>query len=55
MYPTINDTKTIEREFGNLIAILDNYPKTVITYDAFQGNTFAGIQTLSLEEFLLSD
>lgn len=51
---TINDTKTLEREFGNLQAIPDNYPKTVITFDAFSGNSFEGIQTLSLEEFLMS-
>ncbi len=51
---TINDSKTLEREFGNLSMISDNYPKTVITYDAFSGNTYAGIRTVSLEEFLLS-
>jgi predicted AAA+ superfamily ATPase len=51
---TINDTKTLEREFENLSTISDNYPKTVITYDAFSGNTYEGIHTVSLEEFLLS-
>jgi hypothetical protein len=50
---TINDTKTLEREFRNLIKIEDNYPKTVITFDSFSGNTHKGIKTLSLEEFLL--
>lgn len=52
---TINDPKTLEREFGNLNKIPDNYPKTVITFDAFHGASFGGIQTLSLEEFLLSE
>lgn len=51
---TINETKTMEREFGNLAAIADNYPKTVITYDTFSGNTYEGIVAISLEEFLLS-
>jgi predicted AAA+ superfamily ATPase len=51
---TINDTKTMEREFGNLNTISDNYPKTVITYDAFSGNTHKGISAISLEQFLLS-
>lgn len=51
---TINNTKTLQREFGNLSIIPDNYPKTVITYDTFSGNTHEGIVTLSLEEFLLS-
>jgi predicted AAA+ superfamily ATPase len=51
---TLNDPKTIEREFGNLVAIKDNYPKTVITFDAFSGNTYSGINAISLEDFLLS-
>lgn len=51
---TINDTKTIEREFGNLKNISDNYQKTVITLDAFSGITHEGIKTISLERFLLS-
>lgn len=51
---TINDTKTIEREFGNLKNIKDNYQKTVITLDFFSGNTHEGIKTTSLEQFLLS-
>lgn len=51
---TINDAATLEREFGNLMKINDNYPKTVITYDSFRGNTYQGIETLSLQEFLSS-
>lgn len=51
---TINDTKTLEREFGNLKKINDNYPKTVITFDSFSGNTYEGIETIALERFLLS-
>lgn len=51
---TINDPKTLEREFGNLKSIADNYPKTVITLDAFSGNTFEGIESLDLRSFLLS-
>lgn len=51
---TINDTKTLEREFGNLININDNYSKTVITFDIFSGNTYEGINTIDLEQFLLS-
>lgn len=51
---TINDSKTMEREFGNLNTISDNYPKTVITFDAFSGNTYKGIAAISLEQFLLS-
>jgi hypothetical protein len=51
---TINNTKTLEREFGNLININDNYSKTVITFDFFLGNTYEGINTIDLEQFLLS-
>lgn len=43
-----------EREFGNLLAIKDNYPKIVITLDAFSGNTVAGIEIVDLETFLLT-
>lgn len=49
---SINDSQILNREFGNLQLIKDNYPKTVITYDEFQGNTFDGIQTWSLRQFL---
>ena len=52
---SINETKTIEREFGNLQNIKDNYPKTLITLDAFSGNTHEGIFNTSLEQFLLSN
>jgi predicted AAA+ superfamily ATPase len=50
---TINDPKTMEREFGNLKSISDNYPKTVITMDAFTGNTYEGISNIDLRSFLL--
>lgn len=50
---TINDPKTMEREFGNLKSISDNYPKTVITMDTFTGNTYEGISNIDLRSFLL--
>ena len=50
----INETITMEREFGNLKSINDNYQKTVITLDSFSGNTHEGINTISLENFLLN-
>ncbi|ULJ60157.1 ATP-binding protein [Wielerella bovis] len=50
---TINEEKTLEREFGNLLKIQDNYPKYVVTMDEFDGNTFQGINCLSLRAFLL--
>ena len=50
---TINETKTIEREFGNLQKISDNYSKEVVTLDDFQGNTFKGIKQTNLRSFLM--
>lgn len=49
---SIHETQTIEREFGNLKKIKDNYPKTVITYDEFKGNTTDGIRCEDLKSFL---
>ena len=50
---TMNETKTIEREFGNLQKISDNYAKEVVTLDDFQGNTFKGIKQTNLRSFLM--
>ena len=42
----------IQREFGNLLLIRDNYPKYVVTMDDFKGNTYQGIIHFNLREFL---
>ncbi len=49
----LKDRKTIEREFGNLMDVNDNYPKLVVTMDPFSGNTYRGIAHLRLREFLM--
>lgn len=49
---SLNEDKTIEREFGNLKRIQDNYPKYVITMDEYNGNTHEGIMAMSLRKFL---
>ncbi|MBA4299542.1 hypothetical protein SAMN03080617_02724 [Algoriphagus alkaliphilus] len=49
---SIKEPATIQREFGNLQLIADNYPKVVITLDEFDGNSFEGVMHLSLKEFL---
>ena len=49
---TINEEKTLEREFGNLLKIQDNYPKYVVTMDDFEGNSVDGVQCLNLRAFL---
>ena len=49
----LSDDKVIEREFGNLLAIPDNYPKLVVSLDEFSGNsTYKGIMHHTLFEFL---
>ena len=50
---SIHETQTIEREFGNLMMLKNNYPKMLITLEGFSGNTYEGIENLSLREFLL--
>lgn len=51
---TLLEEKTIEREFGNLEALKDNYEKIVVTLKDSFPNTRNGIKTMSLREFLLS-
>jgi hypothetical protein len=51
---SINETQTMEREFGNLKKINDNFPKIVITLDAFHGNSDEGIVATDLRSFLLT-
>jgi predicted AAA+ superfamily ATPase len=49
------DKETVEREFGNLAKIPDDYPKFVISMDPMAGGERGGIQHLPLREFLLHD
>lgn len=52
----ITNEETEKREFGNLLAINDNYPKYVVTLnDIIVGNNYKGILQINLNEFLLSD
>ncbi|MDE5970382.1 MAG: ATP-binding protein [Muribaculaceae bacterium] len=46
--------ETIKREFGNLAAIKDNYPKYVVSLDPISGglNEYPGIEHVNLREFL---
>ena len=47
----LQDEKTIDREFGNLLKINDNYPKIVVSMDEFSGNTYEGIKHLHIRKF----
>ncbi len=49
------DDQTIQREFGNLIAIDDNYPKYVVTMDELSaGTAYKGIRQIHLRDFLMN-
>lgn len=48
----ITEKQTLEREFGNLLAIKDNYPKYVITLDDYSGTSYEGILHIPLRQFL---
>jgi predicted AAA+ superfamily ATPase len=51
---TLLEQKTLDREFGNLKRIKDNYPKEVITLDNYTGNSIDGIMATNLRTFLRS-
>ncbi len=52
----LNDESTQKREFGNLLAIQDNYPKYVVSLDEFyRESEFEGIKHLNLKDFLLKN
>ena len=46
--------ETVRREFGNLAAIKDNYPKYVVSMDPVSGELpeYPGIRHLNLRDFL---
>ncbi len=48
------DQSTINREFGNLESITDQYPKYVVTMDEISsGTNYKGIRQIHLREFLM--
>ena len=46
---------TIEREFGNLLAIKDNYPKIVVSGERTFENTYDGVEHVYIRDFLSSE
>lgn len=50
----LGSEETIKREFGNLKAIKDNYPKIVVSMDPVSGelNEYPGIRHIHLRQFL---
>nr|WP_129735493.1 ATP-binding protein [Parabacteroides goldsteinii] len=49
---SVMDPKSHQREFGNLLAIKDNYPKMVITMDELEGSSYEGIKQIPVRKFL---
>ena len=51
-YMLLEDS-TIQREFGNLLKIGNNYPKYVVTMDEYSTGNYNGILQLHLKDFLM--
>lgn len=51
----LTNQQTIEREFGNLLEIRDNFPKYVVTMDELsETSTYKGIKRMDIKDFCLS-
>ncbi len=48
----LSDEKTIDREFGNLLAINDNYEKIIVSMDKISFDNYEGIKHFTLINFL---
>jgi hypothetical protein len=48
----IDNQKIIDREFGNLLKIEDNYPKLVVSMDETTGDKYKGIEQINIRKFL---
>jgi len=51
----LENEQTVNREFGNLLAIKDQYPKYVVTMDEFWKDNIEGIKHLHITDFLLGE
>lgn len=48
----LSDDTVRKREFGNLLAIPDNYRKIVVSMDEMSGGNYQGIEHIHIREFL---
>jgi len=51
----LESEKTVEREFGNLLSIRDQFPKYVVTMDEFWKDSVEGVTHLYITDFLMRD
>jgi predicted AAA+ superfamily ATPase len=48
----LSSRETVDREFGNLLLIKDNFPKIVVTMDELAGVGHLGIKHIHILDFL---
>lgn len=51
----LDNEQTIEREFGNLLSIDDQYPKYVVSMDEFWKDSIEGVRHLYISDFLMNE
>lgn len=51
----IENEQTVEREFGNLLSIKDQYPKYVVSMDEFWKESVNGVKHFYVSDFLLKE
>jgi len=50
----LTNKETVDREFGNLLDIKDNFPKYVLTMDEIRDtSTYKGIRRMHVKDFCL--
>ena len=51
----LENEQTVNREFGNLLSINDQFPKYVVTMDEFWRDSIEGVKHFYITEFLLTE
>lgn len=51
----LENSSTIDRQFGNLLAINDHYPKYVVSMDEFWKDTIEGVKHMHIADFLCNN
>ena len=51
----LESEKTLQREFGNLLSIKDQFPKYVVAMDDFWKDSIEGVKHLYIADFLLKE
>ena len=49
----LDNDSTLQREIKSLLAVKDNYPKYIITYDKYPQSDISGIKVINIIDFLL--